>query len=122
MEFLIRIVRERLQLGAIYGDDEYIHEFVNMRDTDGRTSLVRGAREGHTQVVQCLSAVEETDINMCDKDGISSLHYACKKGDLEMVEVQFFFFSIRIPSRKNPFKIRAGVVRTERNRMTGERL
>ncbi|MCP3925113.1 MAG: ankyrin repeat domain-containing protein, partial [Desulfobacterales bacterium] len=68
-EYLLKIIRERL------GKEKMI-KVLNKRDKDGQTSLLLAAWKGHVQVVSVLLAFKETDVNMPQKTGMTSLHLA----------------------------------------------
>jgi hypothetical protein len=48
---------------------------INDQDSNGYSALMAAASYGHAEVVRFLLSVEGCDVNLCDADGDSALHY-----------------------------------------------
>jgi hypothetical protein len=57
---------------------------VNDQDSNGYNALMAAASYGHTEVVRFLLSVEGCDVNLCDAEGDTALHYCT---DLECAKL-----------------------------------
>ena len=60
---------------------------VDVTDDCVRTCLIFAAYYGHTETVRYLVGLPEVDVNHCDSQNETALHYAAKKGHAEVVQV-----------------------------------
>ncbi len=80
IEFLTKIISERL-------GKEAFEKLINKPDKHGQSSLYLAAWKGHAKMVAFLLNLKETDINMANEKGMTSLLIACDGGHLEVVKV-----------------------------------
>jgi ankyrin repeat protein len=48
--------------------------------------LLEAAIKGHTETIRTLLESKETDVNACDSEGMTALHFASKNGHIKIVK------------------------------------